>query len=157
MKLQMKPVAKALDEFFQGRKNGQKELHIAKLWSNWEQIMGSVLAAMARPVGHRDRVLVLGVEDSVVMQELVFYSQDILQRVEAFLGWRPFDKVKLELLNSRTSLDMLRLEHSWQEVSAVEMYSSLQKAELDLDPGTAVGSCYQAYKKMLWDLGLYQR
>ncbi|MFP4391341.1 MAG: DUF721 domain-containing protein [Desulfohalobiaceae bacterium] len=150
----MKTAAQALQSFFSSRFSGIDSLSLARLWLCWPQVLGPELAELARPLGHRERALILGVEDSVVMQELSYYQQDILDKVENFLGWRPFDKVKLELLNNRASLDKVGLELDCKEkVSTAELLQE-QKAELDLDPTTAVGSCYQAYKRMLSELGL---
>jgi hypothetical protein len=150
----MKTAAQALQSFFSSRFSGTDSLSLARLWLCWPQVLGPELAELARPLGHKERVLILGVEDSVVMQELSYYQQDILDNVEDFLGWRPFDKVKLELLNNRTCLDKIGLEQPRKPKAPTAGLLQEQKAELDLDPATPVGSCYQAYKRMLSELGL---
>ncbi|MFO8033376.1 MAG: DUF721 domain-containing protein [Desulfohalobiaceae bacterium] len=143
-----------MESFFCSRGAGANNLRLARLWINWGQVLGQELAELARPLGHKDRTLILGAEDSVVMQELSYYRQDILDKVEDFLGWRPFDKIKLELLNNKASLDMVGLENTWKATSRTAGHLQPRKAELELDPESAVGSCYQAYKRMLSELGL---
>ncbi len=141
-----------MDDYFRKKQSGAEKLHMAQVWANWAQIMGPVLNTLARPLGCRENTLILGAEDSVVMQELRFYTQDILERIESFLGRCPFDKVRLELLNDRTSLDMVGLEHTWQVPGPEHMIFEPETPELELDPSTPVGSCYQAYKKMIKEI-----
>ncbi|MFW5863569.1 MAG: DUF721 domain-containing protein [Desulfohalobiaceae bacterium] len=150
----MKTAAQALESFFRSRFHEAENLRLARLWLSWSQVLGPELAELAKPLGHRERTLILGAEDGMVLQELSYYQGDILDRVEEFLGWRPFDKIKLELLNSKTCLDMVGLYPVRKDRKPLTDHLPQQKAELELDSQTPVGSCYQAYKKMLADLGL---
>ncbi len=109
----MQSIATALDKYLQA-KGLNKELQIAKLWTCWADIIGSELADMAKPLGKRKNTLVVGAVDNVVMQELVYYSEQILEQIEEFLGWQPFDKVVFELLDTRTSLDEIKVRHTYK-------------------------------------------
>ena len=109
----MQSISTALDNFLQ-RKGLNKELQIAKLWANWSDIIGEELAKMAKPLGKRKETLVIGAVDNVVMQELVYHSEQILEQIEEFLGWKPFDKVVFELLDTKSSLDEIKVRHSYE-------------------------------------------
>ncbi len=62
---------------------------------------------MAKPIGSKGTTLFIGVEDSILMQELSFYSSDILEKINKFFGNQPFDKIKYKLLEDRTPLDIV--------------------------------------------------
>jgi hypothetical protein len=62
------------------------ELAIARLWRHWPEILGPEIAAMIRPLGHRQNTMLLGATNSMVMQEFSFFAQDILEKANAFLG-----------------------------------------------------------------------
>ncbi|MDD3313674.1 DUF721 domain-containing protein [Pseudodesulfovibrio sp.] len=118
---------------------------LVRLWNHWGELMGE-MAALARPLGHRRRTLILAAGDPMVMQEAQFLAPMILARVTEFLGEEVFDKVTFELLNGRTPLDgAIRLE-------APEPPRKLKKpeklGELELDPDSPLGKCYRAYRRM---------
>jgi hypothetical protein len=140
----MKSIGTALKEYLD-RRRLNSELDVARVWLNWPDIVGSHLAEMARPLGRRGTSLRIGVEDSIVMQELTYFGQDILDRIEEFLGWQPFDKVALELLQDRTSLDRIALPAgpSRRAVRAPEEVGQL--GEDSLPSGSTIASCYRSY------------
>lgn len=82
---------------------------LQRLWDNWETALGAELAALAMPLGQRagrsparagDRegaTLLLGAEDAMLMQELRFRGDEILARVNAFLGHPYFGGVQVSL------------------------------------------------------------
>ena len=83
------------------------------LWDNWEAALGAELAQLARPLGHRKgqqkaggavpdgtapgAVLLLGTEDAMLLQELRFRGEEILARVNGFLGQAYFSEVQVSL------------------------------------------------------------
>jgi len=83
-------------------------LGMVRLWSAWADIFGPEMAGMLRPLGHKKRVLIIGCEDSLVMQEMNYFQGEILNRVNSFLQTEYFDKVRLELLKEHTPLDEIR-------------------------------------------------
>lgn len=87
---------------------------LAGIWSSWPKVVGTEIADMAKPLGRNKDMLLLGVEDSMVMQEVHFRTQEILRAVNAALKEKIFDKVRLDLLSGRTSLsaipDLIRTE-----------------------------------------------
>ncbi len=105
----MKQASEIIFDFFKKRGRGEK-LKLITLWKNWNKIMGDGLCKMAKPIGTKGRTLIIGVEDSILMQELSFFSDNILEKIEQFLGYQPFDKIMYKLLEDRTSLDGMFVE-----------------------------------------------
>ncbi|MCF8039497.1 MAG: DUF721 domain-containing protein [Desulfohalobiaceae bacterium] len=143
----MRNLAQILDEYI-SRRNISREFQIAGIWKNWSHIVGPRLIELARPLGKRKKTLVIGVENSLAMQELVFYSEQILEQVEEYLGWQPFDKISFELLHNSTSLDQLSLGNDYQ-ARPVKIPDSIGGLKGRLPEESAVGSCYRAYLRLL--------
>ena len=86
---------------------------LQKLWDNWEAALGAELAELARPLGHHagrqkadggelgamghGAVLLLGAEDAMLLQELRFRGEEILDKVNGFLGHAYFSEVQVSL------------------------------------------------------------
>ena len=84
---------------------------LQRLWDNWEGALGEELAAMAQPLGHHagrrgkgadpaqgaGAVLLVGAGDAMLLQELRFRGEEILARVNAFLGHAYFSSVQVSL------------------------------------------------------------
>lgn len=85
---------------------------LQNLWDNWEAALGAELAELARPLGHHEgrqkegigshareggAVLLLGAEDAMLLQELRFRGEEILARVNGFLGQVYFSEVQVQL------------------------------------------------------------
>jgi hypothetical protein len=105
---------------------------------------------MAKPLGRRKSHLIIGVTDSVAMQELRFYAQDILDRIAQFLDHQPFDNVAVELIKGRTCLDGVQVEHSWI-VPKPKIPDHVGELGPYLPEGSAIRSCYEAYIRALAD------
>lgn len=81
------------------------------LWDNWEKVLGPELAAIAQPLGHHGdgkgaggrAALLLGAEDAMLLQELRFRGEEILERVNGFLGQAYFCEVKVSLPLGRSA------------------------------------------------------
>lgn len=74
-----------------------------QLWQHWEMVMGPELAGLALPLGHHRDVLLVAACDSMVMQELQMQSDEILERVNAFVDGM-FKSVRLSLPMDRNVL-----------------------------------------------------
>ena len=82
---------------------------LQRLWDNWEAALGAELAGLARPLGSRAPhkggeagtapgfALLLAAEDAMLLQELRFRGEEILERVNGFLGMAYFCEVKVSL------------------------------------------------------------
>ena len=86
---------------------------LQSLWDNWEKVLGPELAAIAQPLGHHGDgkgasaggrpALLLGAEDAMLLQELRFRGEEILERVNGFLGHAYFCEVKVSLPLGRSA------------------------------------------------------
>ena len=72
---------------------------------NWENIVGSETAGLVKPLGRKNSTLILGAPDSMVIQEISFLSDQILEMINSYCGSDFFDKVRVELLKGRIALD----------------------------------------------------
>ncbi|MBD5626603.1 MAG: DUF721 domain-containing protein [Desulfovibrio sp.] len=137
---------------------------LQNLWDNWEAALGAELAELARPLGHRDgrkkeesgshgpegvgAVLLLGAEDAMLLQELRFRAEEILARVNGFLGQAYFSEVLVQLPLGRPEPVRSRREQGRAE----------QRAELDapaqapsgiflenMDSASPVARCYARF------------
>lgn len=144
----MQSISSALDKFLQ-RRGLSKELQIAKLWANWSNIIGEELAKMAKPLGKRKETLVIGAVDNVVMQELVYHSEQILEQIEEFLGWKPFDKVVFELLDSKSSLDEIRIWHSYASPRTCHTKEQIGTYSQEIPEEKDAANSYQAFVEKL--------
>jgi hypothetical protein len=119
--------------------------HFVEVCRRWEAIVGVETAALVRPLGHRRRELLLGTEDPVAMQEMVFAAPEIVSLVNAALGQDVFDKVRFDLIGDRVSLDALRAEAPRFQVPPVRRPANLGGLSGKLDPASPVGRCYAKY------------
>ncbi|MDD4952655.1 MAG: DUF721 domain-containing protein [Desulfovibrionaceae bacterium] len=123
-------------------------LALTGLWSSWDQVLGPEIAAMAKPLGRREKTLVLASDDPIVAQQLGYFSPQILERVNGFLGQEVFDKVVFELLNGRIPLDGARAVEVDRERKPLKRPDNLGKMAEELGRHGLVGGCYRAYVKL---------
>ena len=111
-------------------------------------VMGPEIAALARPLGHRESRLLVGGEDNLALQELIYHPPEMLERANAFMDGEVFSRVELHLLEGRTPLDervSRALPAQRRELVRPEHLGTLLGR---LDPASPVGRCYQAYLRM---------
>ncbi len=101
-------VGEVLSQVLAGLGADPVRMRLIQLWRNWEMVMGPELAPLARPLGHRGDVLLIGAEDAMLMQELHLQSAEILERVNAFMEGSYFACVKVSLCFRQTALDVIR-------------------------------------------------
>ena len=94
----------ALRRFFDS-KDPHDDLCLAKLWEAWDTIFEPEISGLIRPLGHKKDILLLGAEDAIVMQEFTYFSDQILDKVNNFLGKQFFGRVRIELLKGRSPLN----------------------------------------------------
>jgi hypothetical protein len=111
----------------------------------WETIVGVETAELVRPLGHRRRELLLGTEDPVAMQEMVFAAPEIVALVNGALGQDAFDRVRFDLIGERVSLDAHRAEPPRFSTPPPTRPARLGGLEGTLDPSSPVARCYAKY------------
>ena len=142
--------AELVDSFLAAQPKG-KAGDLTELWRHWPMVMGAELAGLAHPLGARGTTLLVGAEDNAALQELAFMTEDILERVNAFLDQSRIDAVHLSLLQGRRSLD-----RTFPTVSGFEDLSGAPRraqrarpsgplGNLDIDPNSPVGRIYWKY------------
>lgn len=136
------PLSEALTAWLSSRGQETRHTQLDQLWKNWDMVMGPDLAPLARPLGHRDGLLLVGGEDHLVLQELTYATPEILERVNAFMDEPFFHRVELHLLFGKTPLDLVTIT---PVPSPPPMIRPPGLGGLDLDPASPVGRCYQAY------------
>ncbi len=138
----------------------RRALQLVALWTTWDAVVDPDLAGLAKPLGHKDRTLFLGVEDAIAMQEVSLQIPVILHAVNSALGEPFFDKVRLDLLRGRTSLDAVAESISVEREKAPRpMHSKANVLSGNIkEIGTlgrdfsripALERCYQAYVRLL--------
>lgn len=73
-----------------------KRARLASLWDEWQEVMGNEFSK-AVPLGHHDKTLLLGVQDSMEIQELCLQSSLILQRVNDYMDEEYFSQLRISL------------------------------------------------------------
>lgn len=86
------------------RLGGQEQGKLVGLWKDWDRIMGEDLAALCRPLGHKDRVLNLGADDSMALQEISLQGPEILERANLHMGSEYFTEIRVQLRQGGTDL-----------------------------------------------------
>ena len=94
------------------RLGGEEQGKLVSLWKNWDHIMGEEVAALGRPLGHKEhagchtryRALNIGADNSMALQELFLRGPEILARANAALGSEFFAEVKVSLLQGQAGL-----------------------------------------------------
>lgn len=118
---------------------------LGQLWRNWDIVMGADIAPIARPLGHRNGILLIGGDDSCALQELSYAVPEILERVNAFMDEEFFHKVELHLLMGKSSLQRVDITQAPPRPSLARP-PRLGKAQLP--PDSPLAAAYAAYVKM---------
>jgi hypothetical protein len=142
----MKSANTALAQYMSGERF-RREMDIARLWKHWPELVGREFADLVKPLERRGYSLILGVEDNLLMQEMVYHTETLLEAISHFLGWQPFDNIKYRLLQNRTALSEVDLERVQPSNGLGQLPDSSQLgALLDVLPeDTPFGRCYRAY------------
>ena len=121
------------------------QTRLGHLWRNWELVMGPDIAPIARPLGHRNGILLIGGDDSCALQELSYAVPEILERVNAFMDEDFFHKVELHLLMGKTSLQRIDISEA-PELPRAQRPPRLGRAQIP--PDSPLASAYAAYVRM---------
>ena len=123
-----------------------RKARLARLWQNWSMVMGPELAPIAWPLGERKGVLLVGGEDSMVMQELVMMRDEFLERANAFMDERFFTDVHVSLSLGKRPLDGLTPP---SRVRAPKILPKLDGSALrGADPDSPAARCYAAFLEL---------
>lgn len=112
--------------------------------SSWDQIVGSEMAALVKPLGQKNKTLILGAQDGIVIQEITFASQQIIDMINDFCGSDIFDKLRVELLKGRTPLDK-KLVYTPHISIPVKKPRHLGNLKGFMSEDSPVARCYSRY------------
>jgi len=119
-----------------------------ELWRNWKLVMGGDIAAMAVPLGHRDRRLLVGAEDGMAMTELGFLREEIVARANAFFERPWVRECQIQALQGRKGLDRPLDEDGWEVPPAPAPAPADRPTGRwlsEMDPDSPVARCYRAF------------
>lgn len=125
----------------------------ARLWEEWQAILGEELAAMVTPLGTDKKHLLVGVEDALAMQEAQYQKDDILQKINAWLGQDYFDDVRLSLMLGREARKGKKPDPILPENDMEDGMEEMEKSGAtgiylkNMDPNSPVAKAYARYAK----------
>ena len=131
---------------FLTKRGGEEHSRLTMLWEHWEMVMGTELASLAIPLGHKKETLRLAAEDSMAAQDIVMQSCEILERVNAFMNETYFSRIQVELVMGRNDLShkLPELRPKPPEYRAPKP-EDLGALHGSFDPDSPVTRCYEAY------------
>lgn len=124
---------------------GQHQARLVELWRHWRMVMGEDITPLARPLGHKDRTLLVGAEDGMAMQELSLLAEEMRDRANAFMGNEFFSKVRVSLPQGKPDLARERRERPEPEAPPPPVPAASGDLLGVLPPDSPVGRCYAAY------------
>jgi hypothetical protein len=136
--------SEALASLF-ARLGGEEISKLASLWKNWTTVMGHDLASLGRPLGHKDRTLQIGADDSMALQDLALQVPDILERVNAFMGGEYFADVKVLLMQGGRDLETPLPARPEPAAAPEPPPPPLGRLMGTLDPDSPITRCYEIF------------
>lgn len=134
----MSALDRAVGQSSQGR--------LVRLWQNWDMVMGPELAAIAWPLGHRGNILLVGGEDAMIMQELSLQTDEILERVNAFMDESLFTEVRVSLTLGKNPLNGSLAVPPPRQRPMLERGPAPSGMYLELmNPESVVAKCYARF------------
>jgi len=143
----MKKISEVLGVFLSER-DARTRFQLSRLWRDWNRVVGSEIARLAEPLGHKKTTLRIGVPDSMVMQEMTHYGPVVLEQVNAYLGMNFFDKIQLELLGDQVSLNAVLKAAPGRPKAGPVRPKNLGGLMEKLPRDSAVAKCYEAYVRL---------
>lgn len=107
-----------LQKLFENGKSPLSEQFIRwKMWSRWEEIVGSTLAKATEPVGLQWGTLIIWVPHSTVLQQMQFLKPNILQAVQKAYPQLKVKDIRFTLDRKQTPKDGENKENAQKFIS----------------------------------------
>lgn len=106
--------------------------------------MGDDLADLARPLGSRGSLLLVGADNAMAMQELVFYGGELVERANAFLGCPYFDHARVNLASGDAGPVALAEEEQKPKARPQQPLANGKYLE-QMDMASPVARCYALF------------
>lgn len=137
--------ATAIDLLFE-QLGGPDQARLVQLWRHWEMVMGENLSALGRPLGRKDRTLLVGAQDAMALQELSLQGPEMLERANAFMDKPFFTRVKVSLMQERPDLARKREQPEYRPEAPAP--APVLGAHLGrMKPDSPVARCYEAWAR----------
>lgn len=123
---------------------------LASIWREWQDILGEELGELAKPLGADKKQLLIGVEDALVMQEIQYRKQEILDKVNLRLGEEYFEKVRASIMLGREARDTTarpRLAPNMIVAAREEACEARGTYLAGMDPNSAVAKAYAIFAR----------
>jgi hypothetical protein len=143
----MKSVDKPLNDWLSRMDPDGARYLFNGICKNWENIVGEDTAELVKPLERKNSTLILGAQDSIVIQEISFLSEQILELINSFCGSVFFDKVRVELLKGRTPLDRQLVKKPVVQVR-FKKPDKLGGLESLVKKDSPVARCYASYLEL---------
>lgn len=95
------PVRDAIYELLEAMGGGRERAKLSELWQLWPKVVGEDAASQVEVLGHKNGVLLLGVEDAMQMQEMCYQAEEIRIKCNEFLRADYFKSVRLEVVGRK--------------------------------------------------------
>ncbi len=124
-----------------------EHMELAKLWQHWNTVMGEYLEGITWPLGAKDGVLFISAEDAITMQELSYMHDEILDRVNDFMGKMFFHTVKVRLLLDKAPLHEAVQRPGLRRIPVPQGPTLTGEYLSSMDPASPVARCYALFIK----------
>lgn len=124
-----------------------EQVRLVELWRNWPVVMGEEIAELGLPIGHKDRRLDVGTDDSMALQELTYLRDEIIGRANAFMEEEFFNDVRVTLVLNKKPLSpgfATPVVAEPAPVPEVPRHATGRWLHL-MDPNSPIARCYRAY------------
>ncbi len=118
------------------------------LWDNWDMVCPEEIIPFIKPYSYKGRVLYLGAENPMDLQEIRMYYAELLERINVFLASygleNCFERLEFSLIHGKKSL--LEREAIPQHITNVypprpQNYGQ----EIDFHGNKSLERCYEAF------------
>ena len=140
-------LAEGIDAVLRDLGANEEQMRLVHLWECWPYVLGDDLASVALPLGHRHSTLLIGCEDTMLLQEIRFQQDEILDRVNAFMAGPFFTDMKVSLLLGKRVLQGQAARPSDNRKTAIApvVPEATGRYLGDMDPASPVARCYALF------------
>lgn len=118
------------------------------LWENWDMIVGEDLLPLAKPLGNKGKILIIGADNPMDLQEIRMYYTEILERANEFLKAFDlvdyFEKIEFSLMKGKNSLT--EKEHIPEHFNNIlPPRPKKYGGKIDFKGNKSLEKCYEAF------------
>ena len=75
----------------------ESDAELVEVWQVWDEIVGDVIAANARPAAFKGKILLVHVSSSTWIHELQFLKKEMIAKLNDTLGKASIDDLKFKI------------------------------------------------------------